>query len=375
MTSKDAIEKFLDLGGRAVLARQFDEALAQYQRALKRSAEIGDPGGEAWALCGLAHVARGQDRSDEAQRRFDEARAKFEQARALSRQEGDRTAEAWALYGLAQVARGQNRFGEAQGRFEEAQAQFKRAGELFRVEGDRDGEAWTLYALGMIAWDQGRFDNARVRCERGLGLFRAVGDTSGEARILEGLEIVDASTRMSSWPSFNYSEVFPGWFSGAECERVIALHQDTGALRSTFPGVRDSDLFWVPRITETEWIFQRVWDIATLCNSKYGFALSGEMGRLQLTRYTPGQRYDWHMDLGEGPMSLRKISVVVELAAGGYHGGGTEVFYGEARDNRIALGTGDALVFPSFIMHRALPVHNGTRWTLVSWLAGPEPLR
>jgi PKHD-type hydroxylase len=43
-------------------------------------------------------------------------------------------------------------------------------------------------------------------------------------------------------------------------------------------------------------------------------------------------------------------------------------------DNRIALGQGDALIFPSFIMHRALPVQSGTRWTLVSWLTGPEPL-
>ena len=38
------------------------------------------------------------------------------------------------------------------------------------------------------------------------------------------------------------------------------------------------------------------------------------MGQLQLTRYAKDQLYNWHMDLGEGPMSLRKISVVVELA-------------------------------------------------------------
>ena len=98
------------------------------------------------------------------------------------------------------------------------------------------------------------------------------------------------------------------------------------------------------------------------------------MRQLQLTRYMAGQQYDWHMDLGGGAMSLRKISVVVELAGGGYDGGGIEVFYGEGSGNRIALSQGDALVFPSFIMHRALPVQSGTRWTLVSWLTGPEPL-
>ena len=182
------------------------------------------------------------------------------------------------------------------------------------------------------------------------------------------------------WDAFHYCEVFAGRFDGAECERVIALHEGKGALRSTMPQgdsgfIRDSDLFWVPRTAETEWIFARIWDVATLYNSRYGFELCREMGQLQLTRYAKDQLYNWHMDLGAGAMSLRKISVVVELGAGGYDGGGIEVFYGEGTVNRIALGQGDALIFPSFIMHRALPVQSGIRWTVVSWLIGREPLQ
>jgi PKHD-type hydroxylase len=125
---------------------------------------------------------------------------------------------------------------------------------------------------------------------------------------------------------------------------------------------------------ETDWIFARIWEVASLYNSRYGFELFEEMGQLQLTRYAMDQLYNWHMDLGAGAMSLRKISVVVELAAGGYDGGGIEGFYGERTANRIALGQGDALIFPSFIMHRALPVRSGTRWTLVSWLTGGAPM-
>ena len=181
------------------------------------------------------------------------------------------------------------------------------------------------------------------------------------------------------WDAFNYCEVFAGRFTAEECERVIALHQGSGIVQSRIPRggnglIRDSDLFWVPRTPETGWVFERLCDVAALYNARYGFGLSDEMGQLQLTRYMAGQQYDWHMDLGGGEMSLRKISVVVELADGGYDGGGIEVFYGEGSGNRIALGQGDALIFPSFIMHRALPVQSGTRWTLVSWLTGPEPL-
>jgi PKHD-type hydroxylase len=182
------------------------------------------------------------------------------------------------------------------------------------------------------------------------------------------------------WEAFHYCETFAGQFNAEECKRVMALHQGTSALQSRMPQgdgafIRNSDLFWVPRTLETEWLFSRIWDLATLYNSRYGFELAGEMGQLQLTRYVKDQLYNWHMDLGEGPMSLRKISVVVELAAGGYDGGGIEVFYGEGAGNRIALAQGDALVFPSFVMHRALPVQSGARWTLVSWLTGREPLQ
>jgi PKHD-type hydroxylase len=185
---------------------------------------------------------------------------------------------------------------------------------------------------------------------------------------------------MDMWQAFHYSEVFPRRFSAAECDRVIALHQEQSVLRSRMPRgdggfIRDSDLFWIPRTADTDWIFDRIWQAATLYNSRYGFELFAEMGQLQLTRYAKDQLYTWHMDLGEGPMSLRKISVVVELGAGQYEGGGIEVFYGEGTCNRIALGRGDALIFPSFIMHRALPVQSGTRWTLVSWLTGREPLK
>ena len=69
------------------------------------------------------------------------------------------------------------------------------------------------------------------------------------------------------WEAFNYCEVFAGRFSAEECQRVIAAHQLQSALQSRIPGrdrglIRDSDLFWVPRMTETEWIFDRIRDVA-----------------------------------------------------------------------------------------------------------------
>jgi hypothetical protein len=47
-----------------------------------------------------------------------------------------------------------------------------------------------------------------------------------------------------------------------------------------------------------------------------------------------------------------------------------EIFYGEGGNKRIALSQEDALIFPSFIMHRAPREERDTHWTLVPWLTG-----
>ncbi len=75
-------------------------------------------------------------------------------------------------------------------------------------------------------------------------------------------------------------------------------------------------------------------------------------------------------------MSLRKITAVVELTSNNsVGGGGIEVFYGQSAINKVALEIGDIVLFPSFVMHRALMVERGTRWSLVFWLNGTRPLQ
>jgi PKHD-type hydroxylase len=139
--------------------------------------------------------------------------------------------------------------------------------------------------------------------------------------------------------------------------------------------LRESDLFWIPCIPDTEWIFTRLWNVVTYYNVKYGFDLSDDIGQAQLTRYRPGQHYDWHMDLGPEQLSLRKITAVVELAPRDLvKGGGLEIFYSDSGENKVDLDAGDIVMFPSFVMHRASMVKSGTRWSFVLWLNGRRPL-
>jgi PKHD-type hydroxylase len=172
---------------------------------------------------------------------------------------------------------------------------------------------------------------------------------------------------------------FLGRFTVAECERVIALHEGMDATpkvvrddRGNF--LRNSEIFWIRPAPETRWIYDLIWVMAAEFNQQHEFELSGKVSSLQLSRYMAGHKYEWHMDLGGGDLRLRKISIVVELGSGGYDGGGLEVFYGNA-PGRIFLRQGDAVVFPSYIMHRALEVQQGVRWSLTAWLTGSNPLQ
>jgi PKHD-type hydroxylase len=183
------------------------------------------------------------------------------------------------------------------------------------------------------------------------------------------------------WNTYHYFQTYKARFTDSECKEIIDLHTRSHLVHGKILGtgnqtLRDSDIFWIPRTTDTDWLFSRLSDLVSLYNQRYGFELADDMGQAQLTRYRPGQHYEWHMDLGSGQPSLRKVTAVVELTCKqSIQGGGIEIFYGQSVGNKVDLDAGDVVLFPSFVMHRAVMVENGCRWSLVLWLNGTRPLR
>lgn len=99
------------------------------------------------------------------------------------------------------------------------------------------------------------------------------------------------------------------------------------------------------------------------------------MGKLQMTRYLPGGKYDWHVDndfLLEPTGLQRKWTVVVGISRPGrdFTGGGLELMWTNATQHAVRLDEGDAVVFPSTLLHRGSPVLQGERWILVGWAQG-----
>ena len=90
---------------------------------------------------------------------------------------------------------------------------------------------------------------------------------------------------------------------------------------------RDSVIRWVPESDDTGWLYQKVGALAGAVNKEYGFKVHGFVDNIQYGEYTGGGHYDWHLDIGRGKSSLRKISISIQLSDGAdYDGGDLEFF-------------------------------------------------
>ncbi len=171
-----------------------------------------------------------------------------------------------------------------------------------------------------------------------------------------------------------------GVFSPAECSRIVAQGGETreagikdegGA--TAHSGYRDSRVSWIRPGPETNWLFSRMLDFVRHANeAHFGIEIAGFTEPLQLAEYGPAQHYDWHLDIGNGPISVRKLSFIAQLTdPADYEGGAVEIF--SAREpHAMPRAQGSVILFPSYILHRVAPVSRGMRRSLVGWIGGPH---
>ncbi len=161
-TSHEQTDTALALADLALDRFDFDDARAQYGRALPLSRQAGNVLGEANCIQGLGDVALG--RSD-----LHGAQAQYERALPLYRQAGDVLGEANCIQGLGNIALGRS---DLHG----AQAQYERALPLYRQFRDELGEANCIKGLGDIALGRSDLDGAEGEFERALELYQTIPD-------------------------------------------------------------------------------------------------------------------------------------------------------------------------------------------------------
>lgn len=176
---------------------------------------------------------------------------------------------------------------------------------------------------------------------------------------------------------------FPNVLSADECRWLIDLPfpaadaevslRDTAVVDKAVSrvdyGLRRTRIKSIPPGPDTLWVFERIGNVVGRANANtFRFQLDGQMS-MDVLEYDPSGYFDWHVDIGAGIFSTRKLSIVTFLTAPEDYEGGNLCFMDQGEPLRLARGT--LALFPSYLLHKVEPVTRGTRHTLVSWAHGP----
>ena len=137
--------------------------------------------------------------------------------------------------------------------------------------------------------------------------------------------------------------------------------------------IRRSELNWLNKDPDCEWVFQKLSHVASKLNADYfGFDLTGFGEALQLTNYNESNQgtYIWHQDFGSSGVS-RKLSMVLQLSDPQDYQGGELQLLTRKEPTSIKKKRGLITVFPAWTLHQVTPVIKGNRQTLVAWVSGP----
>lgn len=135
---------------------------------------------------------------------------------------------------------------------------------------------------------------------------------------------------------------------------------------------RKSNLKWLQYDKKWEWVVDKIMDQVIEANNMiWNFDLKSIVDEIQYTEYDgQGGHYDWHMDIGPGSISHRKISVTVQLSDPDDYEGGDLQIMNSSNVSSVPRGKGNVIIFPSFLLHRVTPLISGNRKSLVLWVGG-----
>jgi len=138
--------------------------------------------------------------------------------------------------------------------------------------------------------------------------------------------------------------------------------------------VRSSLIKWIPQNTEWWWLYEKLTNLAVEANKElWNFDLISIPELIQYTEYhaSEGGHYGWHQDIGPDTLSLRKVSITVQLSeTDDYIGGDLELSRGGDNPLISPRGAGVVVIFPSYLMHRVTKVTEGIRRSFVLWVGG-----
>ncbi|WP_346899675.1 2OG-Fe(II) oxygenase [uncultured Roseibium sp.] len=171
-------------------------------------------------------------------------------------------------------------------------------------------------------------------------------------------------------------------FSKSEATEIIRLSEDGRQKRGGLVGgtrhdnIRRAEISWLDDQGDASWVMDRIVDAVARANREtFSFDITEFKERLQVAAYdeTDEGHYDWHSDIGDGPIArYRKLTIVAQLSESETYGGGELEISCGGTPTASCRDLGSATVFASFMLHRVVPVSRGTRYSLTCWSHGPH---
>lgn len=174
------------------------------------------------------------------------------------------------------------------------------------------------------------------------------------------------------------------FLSNEECKKIIEIGKNKNLEQAKISNkkeilnvnVRDSNICWLDQTDNLNWLFTKIGQACLEINkSRFRFDLNGISEPLQFTNYkAPSGKYDKHVDEGPGLVSVRKLSISIQLTDPNEYEGGELILYNSETPNVMDKEQGTLIVFPSYVLHEVKPVTKGERNSLVCWVTG-KPFR
>ncbi|TYC62407.1 2OG-Fe(II) oxygenase [Rhodobacterales bacterium] len=179
---------------------------------------------------------------------------------------------------------------------------------------------------------------------------------------------------------FTYSH--DALFTRKDCDEIVRLSQadtpDSGGLLGgqQHGNIRRARISWMDDGGPAAWVLDRVVGAVAKANrDAFDFDITEFREKLQVAIYDENEEghYDWHSDIGDGPIAqFRKATIVTQLSAPeAYEGGALEISLGH-HTLTASRNQGSATLFASFMLHRVVPVTKGVRCSLTCWSHGPR---
>jgi PKHD-type hydroxylase len=162
--------------------------------------------------------------------------------------------------------------------------------------------------------------------------------------------------------------IVPALFTSRQCQALLAktrfYRNDSQSL------ARRVDISYM-KPDQYGWVFARI-AVAAARKNIWGLALSAITEPMRVQRYRRRDYSDPHSDYDYTTPDHSKLTVVVPLVDRREWTGGVLEIGNSSLAPRMRKG--DAVIFPSFSLHRVTPVISGIRIILSAWISGP-PLR